>query len=160
LEAIENPYGVLSYWMVWAVSDDPSHEPLVVYATRVPDAIGRLPADGQRGGPQIVIEGVFLRNQLYASASGVELAPVIVGRLTAVESLAGQTERLAQGAADRNGRMYVAAAVLGTVIGGALLIWFHRDRRSMRRLRRYGQPAVLAAGGRAPAEHHDEGDRS
>jgi hypothetical protein len=140
VEARDNSYGVLSYWMVWLVTDDPTHEPLLIYAPHVPESIRRLDPLGTRGGPRVTVTGLFLRNQLYASTGGVELAPVIVGKLSSRES---ETPSAPTPAGTSYGKLYVGTALIGSLLGLALLYWLKRDGQSVRALRQSGLPTNL-----------------
>jgi hypothetical protein len=80
--AAKNPFGVELYWEVWLRPRDGSERPLVAFARDVSPAIAAIPADSAlTEGPQVWIDGVFLKRIAYQSSLGRELAPAIVGIL-------------------------------------------------------------------------------
>lgn len=80
--AAKNPFGVEQYWEVWLRPRDGSERPLVAFARDVSPAIAAIPADSAlTEGPQVWVDGVFLKRIAYQSTLGRELAPAIVGIL-------------------------------------------------------------------------------
>ncbi|MEM9588561.1 MAG: hypothetical protein AAGA03_14860, partial [Planctomycetota bacterium] len=84
-QAGENPFGVESYVRLWIRPDDGSENPVLAIVPSVPDALAKLTdQDVDRAEPELRVAGTFLKRLAYRAQSGVELAPVIIGRLVEV----------------------------------------------------------------------------
>lgn len=86
IRAAANPFGIEAYWLIWVRPEDGSARPVMGYAANLPENLRGLTNSGvDADGPQVLLDGVFLRRHLYQSQKGSELAPVIVGRVRALE---------------------------------------------------------------------------
>lgn len=80
--AAKNPFGVQQYWEVWLRPRDGSERPFVMFTREVSTAIAAIGADSALSdGPQVWVDGIFLKRIAYQSSLGRELAPAIVGTL-------------------------------------------------------------------------------
>lgn len=93
LPAAANAFEIKDYWLIWVRPEDGSDRPVMAYTTSIPSELKQLSSSGvDEEGPEVLVDGVFLRRHLYQSQKGSELAPVIVGR---VQSLATNNPSLA-----------------------------------------------------------------
>ena len=97
-EAAANGHGGGHYWELWLRPHDGSDRPLLAI---VPDVPGVAESENGWGvdprrlasraslsdGPWVSVDGWFLKRLAYRSAAGVELTPVVIGRLSTTEPL-------------------------------------------------------------------------
>ena len=82
IDAKENLYGITEYWQLWLRPSDGADRPLVAIVPAVPDLVASVGRDASvQQGPQVTIVGRFLKRLAYESSLGVDLAPVVVGRI-------------------------------------------------------------------------------
>lgn len=87
IRAADNAFGVEQYWLVWVKPEDGSDRPVMGYAVDLPDDLRMLTQSGvDQQGPEVLLDGVFLRRHLYRSQKGSELAPVLVGRIRSLQT--------------------------------------------------------------------------
>jgi hypothetical protein len=80
--AAKNPFGVEQYWEVWLRPRDGSERPFVMFTGEVSETIAAISPDSAlTDGPQVWVDGIFLKRIAYQSSLGRELAPAIVGTL-------------------------------------------------------------------------------
>lgn len=83
----DSPFALSGYWEVWIRPDDGSARPVVIYTADVPAAIADVGADSfEPVGPDVLVDGVYLKRIAYQSQAGRELAPAIVGDLHLVQA--------------------------------------------------------------------------
>lgn len=163
-EAAANEHGLRHYWELWLRPHDGSDRPLLAI---VPEARGD--AEGEHGvgfdprqlasraslsdGPWVSVDGWFLKRLAYRSAAGVELTPVVIGRIVAADrpsAIAGDGpagprdpggSRADESPPSPPGRLgAIAAGVLGAILIGVGLGWLAvwrgaADTARLRRLR-------------------------
>jgi hypothetical protein len=158
-QAVENPFGVASYYLVWLRPDDGSQRPVMAYAAEVPEAVSRL--RGERlvdDGPSVRAVGVFLRRHLYRSQRGSELAPVIVGRIELLEpAVANRLPPVDPGPASFSlGWMIALTAAVG--IGLTLLVTWYTSRaaRFSREMRQRGISPTFEAPSDTDFRNHND----
>lgn len=97
-QAAANEHGLGHYWELWLRPHDGSDRPLLAI---VPDVPGVAESENGWGvdprrlasraslsdGPWVSVDGRFLKRLAYRSAAGVELTPVVIGRLSTTEPL-------------------------------------------------------------------------
>lgn len=147
--AANNPFGVEQYWEVWLRPRDGSERPLVAFTRDVSQALAAIPSDSAlTEGPQVWVDGVFLKRIAYQSSLGRELAPAIVGSLHE-PATSNILQAAAPPASPSQGWWLVAiSALLGCL--AAALIFFQSGKtlarsRALRQKIRPSTPAFLAA---------------
>lgn len=156
--AAKNPFGVEQYWEVWLRPRDGSERPFILFTREVSTAIGAIGADSAlTDGPQVWIDGVFLKRIAYQSTLGRELAPAIVGTLFDPSSASSNLPVAASSPSPMQGWLLVAfAALIG--ISAAALLFFQSGKaiartRALRQKLRPPAPPFLAS-----LEHLDRRD--
>lgn len=84
IAAEANDFGVTKYYQLWIDPSDASGQPVTCYCERLMPSL--KPYLGQTlidDGPTVHVEGVYLKRIAYAAKAGSQLAPAIVGRITA-----------------------------------------------------------------------------
>ncbi len=88
MPAKANDFEVKQYYQLWINPNDASEQPITCYCARLMSSLE--PYLGQSliyDGPEIHVEGVYLKRIAYAAQAGSQLAPAIVGRITAGPTL-------------------------------------------------------------------------
>lgn len=143
--ASENVFGVEDYWLVWLRPADGSERPVMIFAAEVPERLQRIAGPPLvTDGPPVTVDGVFLKRHLYRSQRGSELAPVIVGSITAL----GSGDAIAAVAADAGEERWrwVMLMTIPLVVGVGFALWaaWHTGRigswRRKARLRGLSNP--------------------
>lgn len=73
----DDRWGFSKYWVLWLRPSDRSARPVVVYLTRVPDALATQATTDWQG--EIEVYGLPAKLVAYNAASGIELAPSLCG---------------------------------------------------------------------------------
>jgi len=163
--AANNPFGVDQYWELWLRPRDGSERPFVMFTRRVSEAIAAIPADAAHtDGPQVWVDGIFLKRIAYQSASGRELAPAIVGTLYEPTATASDIVPAA-GTALASPRQGILLVVISALIGCSVAAWifFQSGRaitrsRELRRKTRPSTPRFLASLGQDELRNRDSGE--
>jgi hypothetical protein len=163
--AVSNPFGVDQYWELWLRPRDGSERPFVMFTRQVSDAIAAIPADAAHAdGPQVWVDGIFLKRIAYQSASGRELAPGIVGTLHEPAATTGGRAPAA-GTAIASPRQGILLVAISALIGCSVAAWifFQSGRaiarsRELRRKTRPSTPRFLASLGQDELRNRDSGE--
>lgn len=163
--AASNPFGVDQYWELWLRPRDGSERPFVMFTRQVSDAIAAIPADAAyTDGPQVWVDGIFLKRIAYQSASGRDLAPGIVGTLHEPSATATDLSPRAETAlaSPRQGILLIAISAL---IGCSVAAWiFFQSGKAIARSRELRQktrpstPRFLASLGQDEFRNNESGE--
>lgn len=138
--AANNPFGVLHYWEVWLRPADGSERPFVMFTREVSTAIAAIGADSALpDGPQVWIDGVFLKRIAYQSSLGRELAPAIVGTLR--EPTASSNLQVAAPPSPAEGwLLVVVSAAIGCSVATLIFVQSGKTLARSRALRQQTRP--------------------
>lgn len=118
-----NEFGVEDYWLVWLRPADGSDRPVMVYAAEISAGLKQLTGRPRiNDGLEVTAEGVFLKRHLYLSQRGSELAPVIVGSVTA----AGASDVVVAVTADvgeESPWRWAMLLIIAVVVGVGFTLW-------------------------------------
>ncbi len=173
--ASENVHHIDHYWQLWLRPADGSERPVLGVVAELPPELEQTLvsvmtvetiADGEvippSRAPRIEIEGVYLKRLTYASAAGPELAPVIVGRVSAMAvAAASPTDSTVAQTEDswldrRPGFVFVATALFGIVVAILLMRRSHAASLRLRALRDQQHPKRLPIWKRTENDPDDE----
>ncbi len=156
--AAKNPFGVQQYWEVWLRPRDGSERPFVMFTREVSTAIAAIGGDSAlTDGPQVWVDGIFLKRIAYQSSLGRELAPAIVGTVYEPSSESSNLPVAASAPSSTQGWLLVVfSAVIG--FSAAALIFFQSGKaiarsRALRQKLRPPAPPFLTS-----LEHVDRRD--
>jgi hypothetical protein len=125
-------FGIDGYYVVWLRPADGSNAPMVVYLRTVPTGFPQLGerAPGQDGTvlqEKVTVTGVFFKRWLYGSRGGLNLAPLILGRIT---QWTPPPRAPVDDPSNRVGAMAILYAVLSmALVGLTLAVWVYRNSR-------------------------------
>ncbi len=140
-EAAENDHGIDTYWELWLRPYDGTDRPLLAIVPDIPPTLKELagPTDISDG-PRLTVDGRFLKRLAYRSSAGVELTPVVIGRLTRPAATGTTPAETPHPATSDWPLGATSVALLAIVIGiaiAALATWrTSRDAARARQLRR------------------------
>ncbi|KAA5543250.1 hypothetical protein FYK55_13315 [Roseiconus nitratireducens] len=154
--AKENDFGITEYWTLWIVPEDGGIRPTALVTPQLPDALrthldseGRWIPQQDTGNPEgrLIAVGRFVKRLPYRSSVGADLAPVLIGRVTAVRdeqdnsvsATGSNSQREDESEGTWRSMGLVVAAILGIVIAAGLMYRAKLDQRRTRRLRSQGQ---------------------
>jgi hypothetical protein len=140
ITAKENVYGIASYWQLWLRPSDGVDRPLIVLVADAPSLVQQVgPEATNESGPQVHVVGKFLKRLAYRSATGAELAPVVVGRLTMVPLTAEEAAMDTANAADTSPvsmwQILLLSCLIGIAIAGLAMYRTAADGKRLRKLR-------------------------
>jgi hypothetical protein len=166
-EARANPFGIEQYWKLWLIPEDGGVRPTLLITARLPERVaqaiddqGRWDREARPDNRQgrLAAEGTFIKRLPYRSSIGPDLAPVVIGRVVAVQGVsptpprpasppaAGPGEVAPQGteATWNMGKTWgVAGAVLVAIALAVLLMRrTSKEAHRSRQLRQRGQEAA------------------
>lgn len=149
--AASNPFGVQQYWELWLRPRDGSERPFVMFTCHVSDSVAAIPTDAALvDGPEVLVDGIFLKRIAYQSASGRELAPGIVGTLHE-PSASSDLSPLAE-SSSASPQQEILLVAISAVIGCSVAAWIFFQSgtaiarsRVLRQKTRPSNPSFLAS---------------
>lgn len=93
-DAKSNAYGIRSYKKVWVIPSDGGNRPILLIVANLPESIegaiddqGQWVGDSAGGTAEITAVGRFIKRLPYRSSIGADLAPAVIGRITAQKTI-------------------------------------------------------------------------
>ncbi len=145
IESKANEQGIKEYYQLWIDPNDASQRPVTCYCLRLlPTLEPYLGLQTIPSGPLVHVEGVYLKRLAYASPSGSQLAPAIVGRITAGPApLAAQSSTAAigrgRGQAEAWGMWLVGIPAIAALV--VTIVIYRASALAGRRIRQARQQA-------------------
>ncbi|MEM8910968.1 MAG: hypothetical protein AAGC97_04310 [Planctomycetota bacterium] len=149
----ENAMGLDRYWNLWLRPSTGPDRPWLTIVGQLPKSLQELAGGGDASVdveppfPTLQVRGHYLKRLSYRSAQGVELTPVLVGRVVAIRANGNQAVRIPQpisnsatsaGIADRRSlrTRFIAAVLVCCAVGFGLGGWvMSRSKRQVRAAR-------------------------
>lgn len=143
VNARSNDFGIQQYWELWLHPSDGSERPVAFYSSTVPDEVAKLVEFAYAAnGPNIEIEGLYLKRLAFQSQSGSELAPAIVGRIASYEA---SPSLLPAATSSQSSTPWAALVLLAAIVGIGLAIGImvasKVSSQRLRNARRIHQPS-------------------
>ncbi len=122
-----NPFGITSYWQLWLRPSDGADRPLLAIVPDVPPIIAAVGPDAtDTGGPSVTMVGRYLKRLAYRSQKGIDLAPVVVGRLLIIPAEPAAVAPVSTVNDSGEAARLLWVVVLATVVGfsiAAIAMW-------------------------------------
>ena len=162
-DAKPNRAGIKRYWKLWVVPKDGGVRPTILVVPTIPASIrallrkdGTVDSESPSGNTgEIIAVGRFLKRLPYRSTVGADIAPVVVGRITAVRSIPSiqsTTKSSGSGSDNRHRSTFFSGSaawgILLAIAGGiaAAAILMYRATRDAKRTRRVRQAGLERSG--------------
>ncbi len=150
MDATANPHSIDQYWQLWIKPDTGSDRPMVVVVPQLTPSLTEVVQAG--GHPRAKFVGRFFKRLAYRSQIGADLAPVVIGRLSAppqTPQVATTTTAARETMSD--GRRFLLTLLVASIVGvtiATVAMWRtnvsakrHRELRSRRQQPEF--PAIL-----------------
>jgi hypothetical protein len=147
-------HAIGSYWHLWLRPEDGTEQPVLMIVRELPAGIERLiplvdQEVAERLMPRVDVAGVYLKRLAYRSSQGADLAPVLVGKITAIPVEAVQPPKSDPNSTDTASLpipswIFAITVLSGVVIAGGLMWRSAENAKRLRALRHTRQPEQLA----------------
>jgi hypothetical protein len=125
-------YGIAQYYVLWLRPSDGGDSPFAVYLLDLPAGFPSLAeraagAAGTELHQPVEITGLFFKRWLYASRGGLDLAPLILGKITSWHEPAAEGRQERSPAIGSGALAVLLATTL--LVGAGIAFWVYRTSR-------------------------------